>query len=124
MMRMLIFELRPPILAEQGLAAALGASLEAVEGRAGLKTELRVTAQGRLPPQVEKGLYRIAAEALNNALRDAQAHRISVSPSFEPEVTSLEVADDGVGVDPSSVPQRAAWGCRAWSSAPSSWEGH
>jgi len=77
-LRMLIFELRPPILAEQGLASALGARLEAVEGRAGLKTELHVTAQDRLPPHVEEGLYRIAVEALNNALRHAQAHCISV----------------------------------------------
>jgi len=109
-MRMLIFELRPPILAEQGLTAALGARLEAVEGRAGLKTELHVTAEDRLPPHVEEGLYRIAVEALNNALRHAQAHCISVSLSFAPEVTSLEVADDGVGFDLSSVPEPGGLG--------------
>ena len=88
-MRMLIFELRPPILAEQGLAAALRARLEAVEGRAGLKTELYVEGESRLPPEPEEGLYRIAVEALNNALRHAQARCISVSLWFKPEATRL-----------------------------------
>jgi signal transduction histidine kinase len=71
---------------------------------------MHVTAQDRLPPHVEEGLYRIAVEALNNALRHAQAHCISVSLSFAPEVTSLEVTDDGVGFDLSSVPMPGGLG--------------
>ena len=47
-MRLLIFELRPPVLQSEGLAAALLARLEAVEARAGLKTEFR--SPGRWPP--------------------------------------------------------------------------
>jgi signal transduction histidine kinase len=102
-MRMLIFELRPPILTEQGLAAALGARLDAVEGRAGLQTELHAEGQGRLPADVEEGLYRIAVEALNNALRHARARCISVSLRLEPEAGRLEVADDGIGFDPAAI---------------------
>jgi len=109
---MLIFELRPPILAEQGLAAALRARLEAVEGRAGLKTELHVEGEIRLPPEVEEGLYRIAVEALNNALRHAQARCISVALRFEPEATRMEVADDGIGFDPPTVRKRGGLGLR------------
>jgi signal transduction histidine kinase/ligand-binding sensor domain-containing protein len=111
-MRMLIFELRPPILAKQGLAAALGARLEAVEGRAGLKTELHVDGESRLPPGVEEGLYRIAVEALNNALRHAQARCISVSLYFEPEAARLQVADDGIGFDPAAVRKAGGLGLR------------
>jgi signal transduction histidine kinase/ligand-binding sensor domain-containing protein len=111
-MRMLIFELRPPILAEQGLAAALGARLEAVEGRAGLKTELHVAGEGRLPPDVEEGLYRIAVEALNNALRHAQASSISVNLHLEPEAAILEVVDNGVGFDPASALKCGGLGLR------------
>jgi signal transduction histidine kinase/ligand-binding sensor domain-containing protein len=102
-MRLLIFELRPPILVEQGLAAALRARLEAVEGRAGLKTELHVDGESRLPPEVEEGLYRIAVEALNNALRHAQARCISVSLYFDPKSARLQVADDGIGFDLAAV---------------------
>ena len=78
-MRLLIYELRPSILGESGLAAALQSRLEAVEGRAGLETGLRLEgADRRLPPDIEALLYRIAQEALNNALRHAQARHIEV----------------------------------------------
>jgi signal transduction histidine kinase len=109
-MRMLIFELRPPILAEQGLAAALQARLEAVEGRTGLKTELQAAGDGRLPAHVEEGLYRIAVEALNNSLRHAQASSISVTFHLEPETAILTVADDGIGFDLASDPKPGGLG--------------
>lgn len=109
-MRLLIFELRPPILEQEGLAAALRTRLEAVEGRAGLKTELHVEGEGRLPPHVEEGLYRIAVEALNNALKHAQAHSISVSLRLEPGEVSLEVADDGVGFDLAAAVRSGGFG--------------
>ena len=63
-MRLLIFELRPPLLQEEGLVAALQARLEAVEERAGLETEFKVEGEGRLPLEIEEELYRIAQEAL------------------------------------------------------------
>ena len=58
-MRLLIFELRPPILDEAGLSAALQARLEMVEKRSGLKTEFRAEGSGQLPCEVEDGLYRV-----------------------------------------------------------------
>jgi signal transduction histidine kinase len=97
-MRLLIFELRPPIL-EEGLAAALETRLEAVERRAGLNTHFRVQGNGRLPPDVEEGLYRITVEALNNTLKHAHAQSIRVSLHLEPKSALLEIADDGVGFD-------------------------
>ena len=75
-MRLLIFELRPPVLEKEGLEAALQARLDAVEGRAGLKTELNVTLGDRLPGDIEDAFYRIAQEALNNVLKHAQARRV------------------------------------------------
>jgi signal transduction histidine kinase len=102
-MRLLIFELRPPILEQEGLAAPLRARLEAVEGRAGVKTGLQVEGNGRLPAPVEEGLYRIAVEALNNALKHAQAHCISVALYLEPGAVRLEVVDDGTGFDPNEA---------------------
>jgi signal transduction histidine kinase/ligand-binding sensor domain-containing protein len=109
-MRMLIFELRPPILAEQGLAAALQTRLDAVEGRAGLQTEFHAEGEGPLPTAVEEGLYRIAVEALNNALRHAQARHIAVSLRIAPDATSLEVADDGIGFDPAATQKHSGLG--------------
>ncbi|HDH09943.1 MAG TPA: sensor histidine kinase, partial [Chloroflexi bacterium] len=102
-MRLLLFELRPPELEQVGLAAALQARLEAVEGRAGLETELRVEGEGRLPPEIEEGLYRIAQEALNNALKHAQARKVTVYLRQDERGVTLEVADDGIGFDPKAV---------------------
>ncbi len=96
-MRLLIFELRPPLLDKEGLEAALQARLDAVEGRAGLKTELRVDIEGRLPAKIEEGLYRIAQEALNNVLKHALAHHVMVCLEAHHGMATLNVSDDGVG---------------------------
>jgi signal transduction histidine kinase/ligand-binding sensor domain-containing protein len=98
-MRLLIFELRPPILEEQGLAAALQARLQTVEGRAGVRTELRTNVEARLPTDVEEGLYRIAQEALNNALKHAQARAIKVHLHRGDAGIRLQVSDDGIGFE-------------------------
>jgi len=112
-MRLLIFELRPSILGDNGLAAALQARLEAVEGRAGLETAFQVEgADQRLPPKVEEGLYRIAQEALNNALKHAHARHIAVVLCQNQPIVVLEVTDDGVGFEPSVAHQQGGLGLR------------
>jgi signal transduction histidine kinase len=114
-MRLLIYELRPPVLEEEGLVAVLQARLRAVEGRAGVKTEFKAELEDRLPPQVEEGLYRIAQEALNNALRHAHARNITVyiGHASHEETVSLEVADDGVGFDPTAAREMGGLGLSA-----------
>jgi signal transduction histidine kinase len=99
-MRLLIYELRPPVLEEEGLAAALQARLLSVEERAGLKTELRLEVESELPAHLEEGLYRIAQEALNNALKHARARNITVHLAQNEHRLSLEIRDDGIGFNP------------------------
>ncbi|MCP4417980.1 MAG: hypothetical protein GY805_15265, partial [Chloroflexi bacterium] len=77
--RLLIFELRPPILDEVGLTAALQARLDAVESRSGLVCQLDFAETTQLPSKLETGLYRITQEALNNILKHAQASQVSLS---------------------------------------------
>ncbi len=101
-MRLLIFELRPPILQQSGLDGALQTRLETVERRAGLETALRVEGYERQPAEVEEALYRIAQEALNNALKHARASRVEIH-LVQNDALTLEVLDDGVGFDPSKV---------------------
>jgi signal transduction histidine kinase len=115
-MRLLVFELRPPILEEQGLVAALQVRLQAVEGRAGLRTEFRTDLEARLPLDVEEGLYRIALEALNNALKHARAQNINVylRQQDPPQGTvALTITDDGAGFDPATARQQGGLGLLA-----------
>ena len=98
-MRLLIFELRPPVLEREGLAAAIQARLEAVEARGGLQAVLEVESYQRLSLFEEEELYRIALEALNNALKHATARRVVVRLDLAGPDPCLEVADDGVGFE-------------------------
>jgi signal transduction histidine kinase len=98
-MRLLLFELRPPLLQHDGLAAALRARLQAVEARAGLVTEFECRDEERLPPDREQELYRLVQEALNNVLKHAHAGRVSVRLGVANGAATLEVADNGVGFE-------------------------
>jgi signal transduction histidine kinase len=109
-MRMLIFELHPPALEEEGLVAALQARLAAVESRARLQTEIRVAGERRLPLAVEEELLRIALEALNNVIKHANAQHVTVDLRFEDKGVCLQIADDGVGFDPVTAKESGGMG--------------
>jgi signal transduction histidine kinase len=112
-MRLLIYELRPPVLEEEGLVGALQARLQAVEGRVGLKTEFETAVEGQLLPEVEEGLYRIAQEALNNVLKHANAASITVRLRHDQGSVALEITDDGTGFDPRAVREHSGLGLSA-----------
>lgn len=111
-MRLLIFQLHPPVLETEGLVAALQARLAAVEGRAGLQADLRVEEERRLPIEIESDLYWIAQEALNNVRKHAEASHVIVHLHFTDTTVLLEVVDDGIGFDPQSVPTEERGGLR------------
>jgi signal transduction histidine kinase/ligand-binding sensor domain-containing protein len=111
-MRLLIYELRPPVLEEEGLASALQARLEAVESRAGLQTEFHLDGELTLNSQVEEALFRIAQEALNNVLKHAHARRVAVSLGQAGHTVTLEIADDGTGFDPVAARRSGGLGLR------------
>ncbi|TDD80283.1 GAF domain-containing sensor histidine kinase [Actinomadura rubrisoli] len=97
-LRAVIFELRPADLAD-GLVASLRKHIEVLD-RAH-ETAVRFTAEGAdvLPDEHEKVAYRIAQEALYNALRHAGASAVDVSLTIDGGQVVLEVADDGSGFD-------------------------
>jgi signal transduction histidine kinase len=110
--RLLIFELHPPILEAQGLAAALRIRLAAVETRAGLQSEMRVEGERRLPLSIEEELYRIALEALNNVVKHARAQHVTVHLRFGEQPVCLEISDDGLGYDPARASANGGMGLR------------
>lgn len=109
-MRLLLYELRPPMLEKEGLVGALQQRLNAVESRAGLQVRLLVDGEIDLPASLEDGLYRIAQEALNNALQHAAATSVTVRLQRDAEGLELEVEDDGVGFDVVAAADRGGLG--------------
>jgi signal transduction histidine kinase len=99
-MRLLIFELRPSVVEMQGLVPALQARLEAVEERAGMGVEFNTEGKLELSDQLQDGLYRIAQEALNNALKHAKAQNITLNLIDRGGRVTMEIHDDGIGFKP------------------------
>jgi nitrate/nitrite-specific signal transduction histidine kinase len=110
-MRLLVYELRPPDLQTEGLIGALHKRLNAVERRAGVQA--RLITHGlidTLPVEVEENLYRIALEALANALKHADARQVIVQLSAQNGQVILEISDDGCGFDPTAVVDNGGMG--------------
>jgi PAS domain S-box-containing protein len=104
-------ELRPALLDEYGLAAALGWHAEEVARRSGLRVAVEEAADASQGLRLEAALalFRIAQEALNNAVKHAQASSVTIRVCREDGHALLEVRDDGRGFDPSST-RKGRWG--------------
>ncbi|MCB9419022.1 MAG: GAF domain-containing protein [Ardenticatenaceae bacterium] len=103
-MRLLLYRLRPLALQLDGLVETLQHRLDAVEKRAGVDARLLAENLPPLLPTVEETLYHIAQEALNNALKHADATAVTVQIAQEPDgAVRLVVTDNGRGFDPDAA---------------------
>ena len=101
-LRELMTERRLTVLDELGLVPALEWLAERIEERTNVTVELDIRGDGaaRVPPDVELHVYRIAQQALDNALVHARPSKIRISIDIEAERLDLEVVDDGAGIAP------------------------
>jgi len=101
-MRHMLFDLRPPILDEDGLGPAIRDFLENAE----IESQWSVDDDLGTEPSTQTRviLYRIAQEAITNARKHAQADNITVKLEERDGGVWMEVSDDGVGF----TPERAA----------------
>ncbi len=94
-------ELRPPLLDELGLEAALDHHLQMLQRQSALETRLDLDEAALLPPEQASPLFRIVQEACTNVLRHAQARSLRVTGRplaiDAGEGYELEVDDDGRG---------------------------
>lgn len=102
-LRLLVYELRPSALENAGLVEALQHRLDAVERRAGIQARLLVEDDIPLGEEQESALYRIVVEALNNALKHAEATAVTVRLSRQNRDLVLTVSDDGRGFEQTAV---------------------
>jgi PAS domain S-box-containing protein len=102
--RDVMVNLRPPVLDDYGLVAALHWYAEQFAGRTGIA----VIVEGnepvlRLAMSVESALFCIAQEALTNVAKHAQATKVTITVQVQGEVLRLVIADDGIGFNPETM---------------------
>lgn len=102
----LAVELRPTVLDDMGLVAALERYVtEYRRQQDSVVVDLEVHNQvmERLPSEVETNLYRIVQEALTNVAKYAKARNVSIVLEIRPKSVNLIIEDDGVGFDAEQV---------------------
>jgi signal transduction histidine kinase/tetratricopeptide (TPR) repeat protein len=102
-MRLLLYELRPADLEQEGLIRAIELRLDAVERRANLQLDVHLGELAGLSPSQEVELYHIVVEALNNVVKHAAATRVALQLTQANGVLHLCVVDDGRGFDPAQT---------------------
>lgn len=103
--------LRPSLLDDLGLVAALRWLVDHQAQRSGFEARLEAEpARINVSPEVEIGCYRVVQEALNNIARHAQAHNVRVEVALREGELRLLIRDDGVGFDVKAARERASHG--------------
>jgi signal transduction histidine kinase/ligand-binding sensor domain-containing protein len=90
--------LRAVATTQTGLAGAISRAVREITETKDLKTELKLESASReLPPEMEYQVLRIVREAVNNAVKHADASQLEVSLHYNPENLVIRVKDDGTG---------------------------
>jgi len=104
-LRSVIVHLRPPALQDEGLAVALAKHVDVL--RRAHRREIALDVEGDCPRAIETDVFRIAQEALHNALRHAAAAHVAVRLRCDDGGgLELTVTDDGMGFDAGAVRSR------------------
>lgn len=99
--RRILLDLRPEVLENLGLVAALSWLLERAEQHSGIETHLMLDGDDapELDYETAISLFRVAQEAVLNVLQHAAAERIHLNLRSDDEIIELTVEDDGCGFD-------------------------
>jgi two-component system sensor kinase len=113
-MRDVMKELRPLVLDDYGLPAALRALSASFSERTGIKVDFSGSdSQANLPKPVDLALFRIAQEAFNNIAKHSKASRVEIALSRLNGHATLSIRDDGVGFSPKRAEgsdKESGWG--------------
>jgi PAS domain S-box-containing protein len=109
--RRIVTALRPSVLDELGLAAALEWQCQVFESRTGIEVAMEVSVDGgAIPDELGSSAFRILQESLTNVARHAQARRVAIKLVQTAELLTLSVADDGIGISPERMEGTASLG--------------
>ena len=108
--RRIAVDLRPQMLDDLGLGAAVEWLVQDFARRAGLRCETHIDDVGVLGDSVATALYRMVQEALTNVLRHAQATDVAVELCLRDGRVRLSVRDNGVGLQDERMPRDSQFG--------------
>lgn len=112
--REVMVNLRPEMLDDYGILAALRWSAERFTTRTGIPVQVDgEEAESRLSIQVENVLYRVAQEALTNVAKHAQATQVTICLTLDASRVQMIVSDNGIGfspTEPSPSTETRRWG--------------
>jgi len=95
-------QLRPSLLDDLGVVAALNWLAEDAGERLGVSARMKIAGDelesgARIPAEIETALYRIAQESLTNAVRHGKARHVAIKLCSSAQALTLTIADDGTG---------------------------
>ncbi|MCI0477679.1 MAG: sensor histidine kinase, partial [Anaerolineales bacterium] len=104
----IMFALRPRMLDQLGLVAAVRLYAKSRLDELGIQVEITERGrQRRLNSSVETELFRTLQEAINNIARHADARKVQLTFDFQEDALEISVEDDGIGFDVEQVPASA-----------------
>lgn len=107
--RDLSLDLRPSLLDDLGVVAALRWYIDRQGLRAGFKTEfIADPPEMRLPPELETVCFRVVQEAMTNVVRHAVASQVQVRMTYQSAQLELIVQDDGIGFNVAAIRERTS----------------
>jgi signal transduction histidine kinase len=109
--RRIVEELRPTLLDNLGLAAALDWQVREICNAAGLNCTIATPDdEESIPPDISIALYRILQEALTNIVKYARARHVHVNLGRTPDHVTLRIDDDGIGIADKAPSDRLSHG--------------
>ena len=110
MIRDIAAGLRPSMLDDLGLGAALQKQAREFSKRTGTPVSTEIEGEfASLGDRQRTYVYRIVQEALTNCAKHAQAHQIAIQMTDQHEAIDLKIVDDGVGFDPQKTAHSRPW---------------
>lgn len=98
-----IWDLRPAIMEHDNFQTALGKIAEQMLVNCPTRAEIQMPGTVTLPPFIEDSLIRITQEALWNIRKHASAKVVNIEIDLKEDVVRLNIKDDGIGFDASSL---------------------
>ncbi len=112
LIRRISTELRPPILDDFGLKAALEWQAQDFQNKTGILCELKSGLKEKLPMEREKSIsvFRIFQEALTNVARHAAASRVTIEFHQKKNILSMQIKDNGRGITDDDIMKKTSLG--------------